>query len=62
MSLILFANGLLLVPFARDHEFTHLDDFLGALQPQGDGLGLGIGFAEVCRHFQLDGGGPAMIC
>jgi hypothetical protein len=57
MLFLLFADGLLLVLFAGDYEFAHLDHFLGALQAQGHGLGFRIGFAEVCRHFQLDGGG-----
>ena len=58
MLLLLLADGLILVLFAGDDEFAHLDHFLGALQAQGDGLGLGIGFAEIGGHFQLDGGGP----
>ena len=58
LVLLLFTDGLFLVLFAGDHEFTHLDHFLGALQAQGHGLGLGDGFSEVSRHFQLDGGGP----
>lgn len=55
--LLLLADGLLLVLFARDDEFADLDYFLGTLQAQGDGLGLGMGLAEVGGHFQLDGGG-----
>ena len=51
---------MLLVLFAGDYEFTHLDHFLGALQAQGDGLGLGDGFAEVSGHFHLYGGGQAI--
>ena len=56
--LFFLADCLLLVLFARNDEFAHLDHFLGALQAQGDGLGLRIGFAEIGGHFQLDGGGP----
>ena len=58
MLLLFLADGLFLVLFAGDREFTHLDHFLGALQAQGDGLGLRIGFAEIGGHFLLVGGGP----
>ena len=57
MLLLLLADGLFLVLFAGDDEFAYLDYFLGALQAQGDGLGLGDWLAEVGGHFQLDRGG-----
>ena len=58
LVLLLFTDGLFLVLFAGDDEFAHLDHFLGVLQAQGDRLSLGDRLAEVCRHIQLDGGGP----
>ena len=57
MLLLLLADGLLLILFAGDYEFAHLDHFLGALQAQGDRLSLGDRLAEVSGHFHLYGGG-----
>ena len=48
-----FPDHLVRCNFARNYEFAHLDDFLGALQAQGDGLGLCVGLAEVGGHPRL---------
>ena len=58
MLLLILADGLLFVLFSWNDEFSNFDHFLGALQPQSDCFGFGIGFAEVGGHFQLNSRSP----